>query len=257
MVAIEINTPKMRSDEALAGIQQLLHYMERIGRLQHCIMHPIGEDPSQRKAGDKLWQPWTLEEREYIKGVRTVFAHARCSVLQNGSLRVKDGYNRRPGKPEIDGLHFDKSISEWEWTAYEFQRLTQRLNKLVLQRFRINCVTTVTCQTCGQSVDGLDYLACGHVEYPEGPRGVGISKPKGGTLQITSWFDCQGDMGDELVNTATKGAITYDGLDLILSDLETNDKIASELAKKGTPAYIVEPDSSCPGGSNDEVGPVI
>jgi len=81
------------------------------------------------------------------------------------------------------------------------------------------------------------------VEYPEGPKGFGISKPKGGTLQSTFWFDCEGDMGDDPVDTATKGAITYDGLDLILSDLETNDKIASDLAKKGTPAYILEPDS--------------
>ena len=241
MVEIKINTPKARSDEALASITQLLHYMERIGRLRHCIMFPIGADPSQRKAGDKLWQPWTLEEREYIKGVRTVFAHARCSVLANGSLRVKDGYHRRPGKPEIDGLHFDKAVTEWEWTAPELQRLSQRLNDLVLQRFQSYVRVTVTCGTCGQSVDGLDYLTCEHVEYPEGPKGVGWSKPKGATSEIVFTIG----YGDalRLEDTDRKAVITYDGLDLIIGQLESNDKIASELAKKGTPAYTEVPDS--------------
>ena len=34
MVQIRINTPKVRSDEALARISEMLHYMERIGRLR-------------------------------------------------------------------------------------------------------------------------------------------------------------------------------------------------------------------------------
>ena len=38
MVQIKINTPKVQSDEALARIMQMLHYMERIGRLRHGIM---------------------------------------------------------------------------------------------------------------------------------------------------------------------------------------------------------------------------
>ena len=62
MVQIKINTPKARSDEALAHITQMLHYMERIGRLRHGVMMPPGVDASQMKAGEQLWQPWTPEE---------------------------------------------------------------------------------------------------------------------------------------------------------------------------------------------------
>ena len=34
-----------------------------------------------------------------------------------------------------------------------------------------------------------------------------------------------------------KGVITYDGLDMMISNMEVIDKIASEQAKKGTPIY--------------------
>ena len=242
MVQIKINTPKERSVEAHQCITEMLPYMERIGRLQHGVMMPLGADASQMKAGDKLWQPWTPEEREYFKGVRTVFAHARCSVLGNGALRVRDKYHRAPGKPEIDGFHFDKTTTDWEWNAQEFQEFSQKLEKLVFQRFQCYSLATITCQTCGQSVDGLDYLTCGHVKYLEGSNGNGISKPAGGTLQVAFSFGYQDDMKDEYWDTGMKGVITYDGLDLIISSMESIDKIASEEAKKGTPIYIVQPD---------------
>ena len=237
MVQIKINTPKARSDEALAHITQMLHYMERIGRLRHGVMMPPRADTSQMKAGEQLWQPWTPEEREYIKGVRTIFAHARYSVLGNGAVRVRDGYRLRPGKPEIHGFHFDKTATDWEWNAQEFRELSQRLETLVLQRIQCYFLTTVTCQTCGQSVDGRDYLTCGHVEYLEESNGAGISKPKGGTLQITASLGYQDDMKDKFGDTGMKGVITYDGLDKIINDMELIDKIASEEAKKGTPIY--------------------
>ena len=241
MVQIKINTPKVRSDEALAKIMQLLHYMERIGKLKHCIMLPMGIDANQRKAVEKLWQPWTSEEREYFRGLRTIFAHADYKILANGSLRVRDTYHRRPGKPEIDGLHFDNTMSKWEWTSEELQRLSERLEKLVLNRFQCYFRVTVTCGTCGQSVDGFDYLTCDHVEYPEGPKGTGFSKPKGATLETIFTIGYGDDL--KLEDADRKAVITYDGLDRIISDLETTDKIASHLERKGTPAYIVEPDS--------------
>ena len=194
------------------------------------------------KAGDQLWQPWTAEEREYIRGVRTIFAHARCAVLGNGALRVRDRYHLRPGKPEIHGFHFDKTTTDWEWNAQEFQEFSQRLETLVLQRFQCWFLPTVTCQTCGQSVNGGDYLTCGHVKYPEGSNGAGISKPKGGTLQITASLGYHNEMKDEIVGTNMKGVITYDGLDRIISRMESVDKIASQGAKKGEPIYIVRPD---------------
>ena len=194
------------------------------------------------KAGDKLWQPWTPEEREYFKGVRTIFAHARCSVLGSGALRVRDKYHRAPGKPEIDGFHFDKSTSDWEWSAREFQEFSQRLEKLIFQRFQCYFLATVTCQTCGQSVECPDYLACGHVKYPEGSQGAIISKPAGGTLEVTSLFGYQDNMEDRFADSGKKAVITYDGLDLIISSMEAIDRIASEEAKKGTPIYTVQPD---------------
>ena len=216
--------------------------MERIGRLRHGVMMPLGADASQMKAGDELWQPWTSEEREYFKDVRTIFAHARCSVLGNGGLRVRDKYHRAPGKPEIDGFHFDKTTSDWEWNAREFQEFSERLERLVFQRFQCYFLATVTCRTCGQSVEGPDYLICGHVKYPEESKGAFISKPAGGTLKITSSFGYQDDMKDKFGDPGRKAAITFDGLDLIISSMETIDKIASEEEKKGTPIYIVQPD---------------
>ena len=139
---IKINTPKVRSDEALARIQQMLHWMERIGRLQHGAMVPPGADVSKMNEGDELWQPWTSEERNYFKGVRTIFAHARCSVLGNGAPRVRDRSRYRPGKPDIDGSHFDKETTDWEWDAQEFQEFAQRLKALVLQRFQFYHIAT-------------------------------------------------------------------------------------------------------------------
>jgi len=50
------------------------------------------------------------------------------------------------------------------------------------------------------------------------------------------------DMKDKFGDTVMKGVITYDGLDLIISSMESIDKIASEEAKKGTPIYIVQSD---------------
>jgi len=84
-------------------------------------------------------------------------------------------------------------------------------------------------------------------KYLEGTNGTGISKPAGGTLQITFSFgyrneDDKDDMKDKFGDTVMKGVITYDGLDLIISSMESIDKIASEEAKKGTPIYIVQSD---------------
>ncbi len=242
MVHIKINTAKVRSVEAHQRITEMLPYMERIGRLEHGVMMPLGADASQMEAGATLWQPWTPEEREYFKGVRTIFAHARCLVLGNGDLRVRDKYHRAPGKPEVDGFHFDKTTTGWEWNAQEFQEFSQRLEKLVFQRFQCHSLATVTCQTCGQSVDAPDYLTCGHVKYLEGSNGTGISKPAGGTLQVTFSFGYQDDMKDKFGDTGMKGVVTYDGLDLIISSMESIDKVASEEAKKGTPIYIVQSD---------------
>ena len=161
---------------------------------------------------------------------------------ENGSLRVRDKYYRAPGKPEIDGLYFDKTTSDWEWTAREFQEFSQRLEKLVFQRFQCYFLATVTCQTCGQAVEGSDYLTCGHVKYPEGSKGAIISKPAGGTLKVTSLLGYQDDMKDKFGDPGRNAVITYDGLDLIISSMEAIDRIASEEARKGMPIYVVQPD---------------
>ena len=242
MVQIKINTPKERSVEAHQRITEMLPYMERIGRLQHGVMMPPGADASQMKAGDELWQPWTPEERAYVKGVRTVFAHARCMVLGNGDLRVRDKFHLAPGKPEVDGLHFDKTTKDWEWNAQEFQEFSQRLEQLVFQRFQCYSLATVTCQTCDQSVKGSDYLTCGHVRYSDGSNGAIVNKPAGGRLTISFSFGYQDDMKDKLGDAGRKVVITYDGLDWIIGNMEAMDNIASEGAKKGTPIYIVQPD---------------
>ena len=201
-------------------------------------MLPPGADASQMKAGDKLWQPWTLQERKYFKGVRTIFAHARCLVLGNGDLRVRDKYRGAPGKPETDGFRFDKTTTDWEWNAQEFQEFSQRLDKLVFQRIQCYSNATVTCQTCGRSVDGQDRLTCDHVKYLEGSSGTGISKPAGGTLEANFSFGYQDDMKGKFGDTGMKGVITYDGLDLIINSMEWLEKIAREEAKKGTPIYV-------------------
>lgn len=237
---IRINTPKVQSDEALAQIQQMLHWMERIGRLRHGVMVPPGADVKKMNEGDELWQPWTSEERSYFRGVRTIFAHARCTVLGNGDLRVRDRSPFRPGKPDIDGLHFDKETTDWEWDAQEFQDFAQRLKALVLERFQFYHIATVTCQTCGQSVNGTDYLTCGHVEYSERSDGSVIArKPRGATLGVTASIGYRDDMKEDLDGTAMKGVVTYDGLDLIISSMESADAIAIEAEKRGTPIYVV------------------
>ena len=243
LVQVKVNTPRVQSDEALAHIMQILHYMERIGRLQHGVMLPFGADATKIKEGDQLWQPWSSEERKYIRDVRTIFAHARYSVLPNGSLRVRDRYRLAPGKPDIQGFLFDKTTTDWEWSPQELQEFSEKLRTLVLERIQGYSVATVTCQTCGQTVKGQDRLACGHVKYPEGSTGSFISKPAGGTLQITFAMGYQDDMKDKYGGEGRKGVITYDGLDLIINSLEAMDKIAIEGEKKGTPIYVGKPDS--------------
>ena len=73
MVQIRINTPKVRSDEALARISEMLHYMERIGRLRHGVMVPPGIDVSQMQAGTALmhatWHP--IPHQELLPGPST------------------------------------------------------------------------------------------------------------------------------------------------------------------------------------------
>ncbi len=234
---INIKTPQAQSEEALARITQIFHYMERIGKLQHGVMLPFGVNVSQIKEGDQLWQPWTEEERQYIRGVRNTFAHARYSVLQNGALRVTDRSPRRSGRPDMHGLHFDQEITNWEWSAQEFQGFSERLETLVLQRFQCCFLVTVTCKTCGKSVDGWDYLTCGHVKYPEGSKGSGMSKPKGATLRVEASLDYRDEMKDKFEGASMKGVVTYDGLDAIIAELERIDKIAKEEESKGTPLY--------------------
>ena len=210
---IKINTPKVRSDEAMGRIMHMLQWMERIGRLQHGVAIPMGADGSKLKEGDRLWQPWTSEERNYFKGVRNMFAHGRCSVLTNGAVRVRDKSPRRFGKPELHGLEFDKETTDWEWTAHEFLEFSQRLETLVLQRLQCYFITTVTCQTCGQSVDARDRLTCGHVEYLEGSNGDGMSKPRKGTLNITATLGYDDEMKDNFPDPGMKAVITHDGFD--------------------------------------------
>ena len=242
MVQIKINTPKVQSEEALARITQILHYMERIGRLRHGVMLPFGADITQMKAGDRLWQPWETDERLYIRGVRNLFGHARYRVLENGALRVRDRSPQRSGKPEIHGTSFDTTTTDWEWSAQEFLALAQRLEDLVLHRIQCYFRATVTCQICGRSVDGRERLTCGHVKYQEGPKGSLISKPDRGAVQIDVSIGYSEDTANELATQGTRGTITDEGLDQIISSLEQTDKIASEAAKKGAPIYEEIPD---------------
>lgn len=244
MVQIRINTPKMRSDAALARISEMLHYMERIGRLKHGVMVPPGVDISQMKAGGQLWQPWTAEERRYIGGVRNIFAHARPRVLGNGDLRVRDRSPERRGQPDLHGFGFDKATQDWEWTAQEFQEYSQRLETLVFQRLRVYVQTMVTCQVCGESVDGRDFLACGHTEYADGSGGGLLHKPKRGTAQITASISYDDAIAAELEAKGIKGVITDDGLDMMIRSLEQMDKIASEGEKNGAPIYEETPDAA-------------
>ena len=228
----------------MSSIQQMLHWMERIGKLQHGVAVPFGADVSKMNEDDKLWQPWTSEERKYFKGMRNLFAHARHSVLGNGDVRMKDKHpTRRTGKPDIHGLQFDKETTEWEWTAQEFQEFSQRLETLVLQRIQAYTTTTVTCQTCGLSVDGREYLTCGHVEYGEDSGGsVLIRKPKGGTAKITFTIGCDDNMKDRRVAAGSKAVITHEGFDKFLSSMEFFDEEATKAEKEGTPLYVVQPD---------------
>lgn len=237
MVHIKINTPKVRSEEALARITQMLHYMERIGKLRHGVMVPLNGDVSQMKAGDLLWRPWKAEERQYIRGVRNVFAHARCRVLENGALRVRDRSPQRPGKPDIHGTDFDATTTDWEWSAPEFLELNQRLEVLVLGRIQFHPRATVKCQICGQSVDGREYLTCGHVKYSEGSKGSIINKPDRGTAQVRGTIGYDDAFANELGTKVIRGTITDDGLEAIICELERTDKIAFEAVKKGTPIY--------------------
>ena len=238
MVQIRINTPKVRSDEALARISEMLHYMERIGRLKHGVMVPPGVDISQMKAGDRLWQPWTSEERRYIGGVRNIFAHSYRRVLGNGDLRVRDRSPERRGKPDLHGFGFDRATQAWEWTAQEFQEYTRRLETLVFQRLRVYIETTVTCQVCGESVDGRDFLPCGHGEYADASGSALLYRPKKGAAQIKATISYDDAVAAELeAKGINKGTITDDGLDLMIRSLEDMDKIASEGAKSGTPIY--------------------
>ena len=242
---IKINTPKVRSDEALARIQTTLHYIERIGRLRHGVMVPFGIEPSEMGPDVQLWQPWTHDERLYLKGVRTIFGHARLAVLENGALRVRDRHRSAPGKPEIDGFQFDKKTRDWEWDAQEFQAFSQRLEKLVFKRIQAYRRATVTCGTCGQSVDGREYLTCGHVEYADTLERKGglFSKPAGGVVHNTIQIGCQDSMKDKIEDDGWKEmVITYEGLDQIISSLESFDKLASEYELKGTPIYADRPD---------------
>ena len=189
MVPFRVNTPKVQSQEALARITQTLHYMERIGRLRHGVMVPLGVDSSQLKVGAQLWQPWKAEERQYIRRVRNIFAHARCRVLENGALRVRDRSPHRSGQPDINGTDFDTTTTDWEWNAQEFLELSQRLETLVLHRLQCYFHATVTCQICGQSVDGRNYLTCGHVKYNEGPKDRSSISQTGPQPRLT----CQSD----------------------------------------------------------------
>ena len=223
----------------------MLHYMERIGRLRHGVMLPFGADIAQIKAGDRIWQPWETGERRYIRGVRNVFAHARCRVLENGALRVRDRSPQRPGKPDIHSIGFDVTTTDWEWSAHEFIELSQWLETLVLHRIQCYFRSTVTCQICGQSVDGRERLTCGHIKYRERPVGSLISKPEHGTLQINVSIGYSEDMANELATQGFKGTITDEGLDRIISSLEQADKIASEAEKEGTPIYEEVDDDSC------------
>ena len=46
-------------------------------------------------------------------------------------------------------------------------------------------------------------------------------------------------MREELDGEAMKGVVTYDGLDLIISSMESTDAIAIKAEKGGTPIYVV------------------
>ncbi|MXZ89933.1 MAG: hypothetical protein F4W95_00510 [Chloroflexi bacterium] len=242
MVQIRINTPKVRSDEALARISEMLPYMERIGRLKHGVMTPPGIDINRMRVGDRLWQPWTYEERVYLKGVRNIFAHSRKRVLENGALRVRDRSPERCGKPDLRGLGFDRAIQDWEWTAQEFQEFSQRLETLVFQRLRGYMEPKVTCQVCGETVDGRDALPCGHGEYADESGGALLRKPKHGTAEIKLTVTYNDAIAGELEAKGIKAVITDDGLDLMIQSLEQMDKIASEGERNGTPIYEEVPD---------------
>ena len=240
-----MNTPEVQSRIALSRIDEMLPYMERIGRLRHGAMLPMGADASQVKEGDHLWMPWSFEERNYFKRVRTIFGHARRTVMGNGGLRVQDkphwSRGRKiepPGKPEIDGLEFDETTTSWEWSAEEFQEFSQRLETLVFERFQVHIQSTVTCQTCGQSVSGRDLLTCGHGQYREVTGSALVHKPSGGTLEVTATIGYAG-LKYEVGAKATKGVFTYDGLDLIISSLESFDQIAIDAENQGTPVYEI------------------
>ena len=232
-----VSFTKLQSDEALARITELLPFMERIGRLPHGVMLPIGT--KEVKEGTQVWKPWTDDERRYMKGVRNIFAHARCRVLPDGGLRVKDQSQKHVGKPEIDGLSFDSGISAWEWTVQEFQQFSQRLMELTHNRFRVSFQATVVCQICGQSVDGRDYLSCGHVTYQEGSQPALFRKPSGGTLIMTTEVSYTDNASER---QGFEGVITDEGLEMILQALEWLDKLACEAETKGIQLYEITED---------------
>ena len=242
MVQIKINTPKVQSEEALTRIMQMLHYMERIGRLRHGVMLPFGADMTQMKAGDRLWQPWETDERLYIRGVRNIFAHARYRVLENGTLRFRDRSPQRPGKPDVTEIGFDTTTTDWEWSPREFLELSRRLEELVLHRIQCYFQATVTCQICGISVDGQERLTCGHVKYSGGPKGSIINKPERGTAEINVSIGYDKDMANDLASKGLRGTITDEGLEAIIRELERTDKVASDATKQGTPIYEEIPD---------------
>ena len=94
----------------------------------------------------------------------------------------------------------------------------------------------------GQSVDGREYLTCGHVKYSEGPKGSIINKPERGTAEINVSVGYDKDMANEFGTKGLRGTITDEGLEAIIRELERTDKIASDAAKTGTPIYEDVPD---------------
>ena len=114
---------------------------------------------------------------------------------------------------------------------------------LCCNEYRLTSSPLLLVKRAAWSVDGQEYLTCGHVEYEEDSDGnVLARKPKGGTLNITVTTGCDDNMKDLIAASGSKAVITHEGFDKFISSMECFDEEATKAEKEGTPLYVVRPD---------------
>ena len=217
----------------LSIVIEMLPYMERIGRLKHGIMPPMTRTPDDRQ----LWKPWTDEERRYINEYRQLFAHARKVVLQDGSIRFND---KKRCKPAIAmGGMYDFGVHEWTWSYGEFETLVSGLEELINNRIQAYVQMSHTCETCGLTAYGDEFLQCGHVAYGDdqcpGDGALG-RKGAGSSSLVRCWVSVDG-FKDVDLSQARKMTVVDNGLNLAITAMEELEVLIKECEQRGETFY--------------------